>query len=340
MVSQRAAGTNVERVLVTGGMGFIGLHTVRALVDLGHSCVLTSHRTIRQPGFLQAEIGDRALVEQLDVADRDAVLALGDRHQIVGIVHLADPALSHLATPDLVPAALIEDQRRGIDALLNVLEAAAGWQARRVTLASTIGVYAGLPDTRGVREDSPLPLEAAGNPVGEWKKTVELHTTSLAGRLDVELVIARLPAVWGPLGRNSSRFFAAPGLVHAAAAGNPMTSAPSTNPTYADEAIDMLYVKDCARAIALLQTHPQLHHTTYNIGSGHATSNQQLVHAIRAVAPNARLELHPGRNPAGPRHDTYLDTTRLRKDTGFEPQHDLQAAAADYISWLQAGNDR
>jgi UDP-glucose 4-epimerase len=102
----------------------------------------------------------------------------------------------------------------------------------------------------------------------------------------------------------------------------------------------MLYVKDCARAIALLQTRGQLQHAVYNVGSGHPTSNRELTEALRTAAPRARLELEPGRNPAGPGRDIALDTTRLRRDTGFEPRYDLQRAAADYIAWLQAGNDR
>ena len=205
MVNQQTATPGVERILVTGATGFIGLHTVRALLDVGHGCVLASHRTTSQPEFLEDEIGDRVVVEQLDVADHAAVLALGERHRIGGIVHLADPALTHLAAADLAPTTLIEDQRTGISALLNALEASSVWRARRVTLTSTIGVYGGLEDMRGLREDTPLPLSAGGNPVGEWKKTVELLAASLAHRLDVQLAIARLPAVWGPLGRNSSR---------------------------------------------------------------------------------------------------------------------------------------
>jgi nucleoside-diphosphate-sugar epimerase len=39
-------------ILITGGPGFIGSHTARALLDLGESCVLTPHRVARRPEFL------------------------------------------------------------------------------------------------------------------------------------------------------------------------------------------------------------------------------------------------------------------------------------------------
>jgi nucleoside-diphosphate-sugar epimerase len=65
-------------ILVTGGLGMIGAHTVRALLDLGHEVVVTAHRRTEVPSFLAGKV----TVETLDVTDRDAVLALGARHDI------------------------------------------------------------------------------------------------------------------------------------------------------------------------------------------------------------------------------------------------------------------
>jgi UDP-glucose 4-epimerase len=305
-------------ILVTGGMGFIGSHTVQALADLGHGCVVTSHRTT-------LELGDAVSVEHVDVADRDAMVGLGERHAIGGIVHLADPALAHLGDPSAGPATLVSDMRAGADALFNVLECAIAWDLRRVTVASTIGVYAGVPDLRGVSEELPLQMTAGGNLVAVSKKSAELVVSFLRER-GVDAISVRLPAVWGPRGRNESRFFAAPGLIHAAVSGKPPPKA------YADDAIDLLYVKDCAHAIALLQTATRLAHSTYNIGSGHATSNADVVAAIKHAIPGAELPLQPGRRPYG--MVAYLDTTRLQADTGFEPEYNLDRAVADYVRWL------
>jgi len=304
--------------LVTGGMGFIGSHTAQALTDLGHGCVVTSHRTTR-------DLGDHISVERLDVADSDAMVALGERHAVDGIVHLADPALAHLGDPSTGADTLAADMRAGANALFNVLECAIAWDVRRVTVTSTIGVYGGVPDLRGVGEDQPLQIAAGGNIVAASKKGAEL-TASLFREHGLDVISARLSAIWGPRGRKESRFFAAPGLIHAAVNGE------SPRAAYADDAIDMLYVKDCARAIALLQTTDQLTHATYNVGSGHATSNAEVVAAIERAVPGVTLPLEPGRSPHGA--VAYLDTTRLRADTEFEPEYDLHRAIADYVSWI------
>lgn len=305
-------------ILVTGGMGFIGSHTVQALAHLGHGCVATSRRTTR-------DLGDRISIEPVNVADREAMLRLGDRHAIGGIVHLADPALAHLGDPSAGPATLLADLRAGTDALFNVFECAIAWDVKRVTVASTIGVYGGVPDLRGVSEELRLQIAAGGNVVAASKKVAEL-VVSLFREHGVDAICVRLAAIWGPRGRRESRFFAAPRLIHAAVNGEPPPTA------YADDAIDMLYVKDCARAIALLETAAGLNHPTYNIGSGRAISNTEVIAAIKRAVPGAELPLETGRSPHGA--VAYLDTTRLQADTGFQPEYDLDHAVADYVSWI------
>lgn len=329
----------VERVLITGGMGFIGSHTARALLDLGHSCLLTRHRTNGEPQLVKDEIGGRVAIERVDLADRSALLALGDRHRISGIVHLADPALTHLADPPLAATTLIEDLRRGVVALLNVLESAVAWGVPRVTVASTIGVYGGLPDTRALPEDAALPMASTSSPIPSAKKIAELLSTLVRERGELDVVIARLPAVWGPLGRRHSRFFAAPGLVHEAVGDAAAESSSEGEVPYAEDAIDTLYVKDCARAIALLQTAERLRHPVYNVGSGHTTSNREVAAIIERLIPAARPSLQAGRNPHAPAHDVYLDTARLLDDTGFQPEYDLEHALGDYIAWLKEGHE-
>ncbi len=99
----------------------------------------------------------------------------------------------------------------------------------------------------------------------------------------------------------------------------------------------MCYVKDGARAIALLMVADKLHHQTYNVATGRPTTNQQVVDAIKNVIPQADIELSAAPNP-GP--VPYQDITRLRQDTGFEPQFTTESGIADYIAWLRAGNER
>jgi UDP-glucose 4-epimerase len=312
-------------ILVTGGAGFIGSHTVQALLDLGESCLLVQRRDFALPDGWTG----RCVTERLDLSDREGFLELGRRHKITGIVHLAGSVPWPPSPVEPVDAA-----RKAIESLLTVLQAAREWAVDRVGVASTIGVYAGAPGASPYREDTPLPM-TAGHVIPAFKKIGELLTDHLADAAGLGVYSVRISAVWGPLGRPASVFFAAPQLVHAAVRG----TAPDGT-VHAEDGADLCYVKDCGRAIASLQLAPGLRHRTYNVGGGRVTTNADLAAAIRAVVPQARIDLAPGRDPRGPAQEVCLDITRLREDTGYRPAYDTDQAVADYAGWLRAGHER
>jgi UDP-glucose 4-epimerase len=314
-------------ILVTGGLGFIGSHTVRALLDQGEGCVLVQRRTAEAPASLaDAQVA----VEQADITDLTALLDVGTRHKITGIVHLAG-SMPWPPSSDQP----IEGTRKAIGGLLNVLQAAQDWGVQRVGIASTIGVYGGITAEGPLREDMPLPM-TSGHLIPTFKKIGELLTDHLAGATGIEIVNYRISAIWGPLGRAADPFFAAPQLVHAAARGTAPDLSLLRFPVYAEDSIDLCYVKDCGRAIALLQLADQLSHRTYNVASGRATINGEVIAAIKKVVPDAQIELPTG----GSGQRSYLDITRIQQDTGYRPAYDTERAAADYIAWLRAGNER
>jgi len=314
-------------ILVTGGLGFIGSHTVRALLDLGESCVLVQRRTAEVP----ASLADAPVaVEQADVTDLRALLDVGTRHKITGIVHLAG-SMPWPPGPDQP----VEAARRALGSLFNIVEAAQVWDVPRVGVASTIGVYGGITAEGPLREDMPLPM-TSGHVIPAFKKIGELLTDHLAGVTGIDVVNYRIGAIWGPLGRAADPFFPAAALIHAAVRGTAPDLSSQRFPAYAEDALDLCYVKDCGRALALLQLADRLNHRTYNVASGRATTNAEVIAAIKKVIPDAQAELPAG----GTGQQNYLDITRIRQDTGYQPVYDTERAAADYIAWLRAGHDR
>jgi UDP-glucose 4-epimerase len=311
-------------ILITGGLGFIGSHTTRALLDLGEDCVLVQRRARDLPSFLD---GAGVVVEPTDITDRDALLAIGRRHDITGIVHLA----GSYPWPS-VPDAPVEATRRALDGLLNIAQAAQEWGVRRLGVASTIGVYFGARNDGPLREDTPLSMSASVS-IPTFKKVGELLGGFLADTTGVDIVNYRVSGTWGPLG-HPDPFFAAPALVHAAARGTTPDLSQLVGPAFAEDGLDLAYVKDTGRAIALLQLADELNHRTYNVGSGRATTNAQLIEAIRKTVPDARVDLPTG----GEAPHLVLDISRLKEDTGYRAEYDTERAAADYIAWLRAGN--
>jgi len=196
-------------------------------------------------------------------------------------------------------------------------------------------VYGGVTAEGPLREDMPL-LMTSPHVIPAFKMIGELLADHLAGATGLDIVNYRIGAIWGPLGRVASPFFPAPQLVHAAVRGAAPDLSQLPSPVHAEDAIDLCYVKDCGQAIALLQLADQLNYRTYNVASGRATANAEVIAAIKQVIPDAQIELPAG----GTGQPNYLDITRIHADTGYQPGYDTERATADYIAWLREGNER
>lgn len=309
-------------ILVTGGLGSIGSHIARSLLDLGESVVLTAHRSSGLPAVLADEPAGRVAVEPLDTTDGAAFLDIGARHEITGVVHLA--AARH-DVPDQVAYLRAESL-----ALLNALTAARRWGVRRFAVASSIAVYAGVGEGP-LREDAPLPAVAV-HQIPVFKKTAELFAALVGDSAGFDVISLRIGTVWGPLGLPDNPFLALPGLLRAAVRGEHPEARPRV---HTDDTTDLCFVKDCGRAIALLVLADRLGHRTYNVSSGRPARFGDVADAINALLPGAGINLPSGRTPGRP-PGGHLDITRLQADTGFRPDYDVERSVADYAGWLRS----
>ena len=307
-------------ILVTGGLGFIGLYTAKHLLAAGEDVVLTMHRRRTDPEFLADEVGKRVFIEQLDVSDRDALLALGSKYSFTGLCHLAGAGYS--------APSLEADFRSTMGGLINVLETAQTWQVKRLGIASSITVYAGI-DKGPFSEDMPLRTESKSGPVETYKKAAEVIGTHYAERSGLDVAFLRIGLIYG----RQRRLGNIVGRMGRAA----LSIEPLEAEVYADDAGDLCHVEDCARAIALLQLAPSLPERLYNIGAGRASANREVADVIER-ATGAKLALKPGR---GPQHrvQPYMDLARINHDVGYEPQWTLARGVEDYVDWLKENPD-
>jgi UDP-glucose 4-epimerase len=246
------------------------------------------------------------------------------RHKVTGIVHLAVPGLGALSAA--------EDYRVNMMGFLNILEAARLFDVRRVSLASSIGVYASLPEGP-FREEALLPVYS-GYPTETFKKALEILGLHYASRTDLEVVALRIGSPFGPLYHS----LAAPTsrICHAAAKGAPtdFTGARRGAPFEEDDT-GAFYVKDCATAIQLLQMADKLSHRIYNIGSERPMLYGEFVEAVKTAVPDAQISLQPGRSPRY-RPNAYMDITRIKEEVSYRPQYDIKRGVDEYIDWLKS----
>ncbi len=308
--------------LLIGGMGFIGLHTARRFLDQGRDVVLTYHANRREPDFLQPELGTRAKVEQLDVLDAARVNEVITTHQVEGVVYLAVPALAGVS-----PAAEFQTNTQGY---LNVLEACRAAGVRRLTVTSSVAIYSNVPE-RPWTEQATVSTSST-NPTEAYKKALEVLGLYFGQRTGLEVVMLRVAGIFGPLYHSMANLPSR--LARAAAHGTqPDFSGMRAGPPKANDGGDVCYVKDCAIGIQLAHMAPRLEHRIYNLGSGKATRNQDLVDAIREVVPEFQAQLADGAIFDDKR---YMDLTRTSSELGYKPEYGVERGLAEYVQWLRS----
>jgi UDP-glucose 4-epimerase len=308
-------------ILITGGMGFIGLHTARQFLDSGESVVLTQYRSRREPEFLADHIGKNLHIAQVDVRDRDALLDALKQYDVTDVAHLVAPPLNALP-PD-------EDFDTAVLGLMNILQASRQAGVKRVTLASSGAVYTGIP-AGPFREDMPLTMDVR-SPTETFKKVWELLGYHYADRTGFDVVNMRVGAIWGPLFWHGG-IFPVVRLCYAAVRGTGLGEGPEL---FEDDESPPCYVKDCAAGIEAVQKGRNLKHRTYNVSTDQSVTNRRIIQAIQKVVPGFDIKLTPGTGPRN-RPTPHFDITRLREDTGFAPKYDIDGAVAEYIAWLRA----
>jgi UDP-glucose 4-epimerase len=284
---------------------------------------VTRHENAEVPGFLQKHIHHRhVLIEPADSTSTSDLRKIGQKHKINGIVNVAGGFASGEGP--------LRDLKGYFDMLDATFRVAQEWKVKRVTFSSTGGMYLGLSGT--VDEEHPIALPSMF-PILAYQKIVEVAAEQFAKKTSISAICVRLMGMFGPF--DGAQLGLPARLVHAAVSRRP----PTLEDVFfgnADDSVDLLYIKDMARAIALLQIAEKLQYDVYNIASGKVTPNRELVDAVKRAVPGFKVDLPPGRFPFPPL--PLPDTKRLQADTGFSPKFDTQSAIRHYADWLKAGN--
>lgn len=310
-------------ILITGGMGFIGLHTAKAIVDAGEDVVVTMWHTRREPSFIKPLLGNKVKVETVDIVDGDALVKVGEKYNVDSIVHLAVPGLGALSPS--------EDLKTNVEGLQNILSVAERLKVRRLSIASSIAVYSGLKDGP-YTEDERLPV-TSGNPTEAFKKAFEILGLHYADRASMDVVMLRIAGIWGPLYHTLANLPSR--LTHAAIKGRDANLAGGRGGVpYAEDTGDICYVKDCALGIQKIHMAGALPRRIYNVSNGKATQWGEVLNSVKKAVPGFDIQLNPGKGPAH-KNNAYLSLANVTADAGYTPQWSLDDAVADYAEWLK-----
>jgi CDP-glucose 4,6-dehydratase len=320
-------------VLVTGAHGFVAAHLTQALLEQGHDV-----RALDRPDPRIADVGGprrsgldllglRGEIElaEGDLRDADAVSAAAAGCD--SVFHLAAQTIVGLARD--LPAETFEVNVRGA---WNVFEACRSHGAARVVFASSDKAYGTSPDLP-YREDFPL---RAANPYDASKAAADVIARSYAHAYGLPLAVTRFANIYGGGDLNFSRLI--PETAIAVLDGRSPAIRSDGSPER-----DFLHVDDAVSAylaIAEALDGGRARGEAFNAGGELPHSVREVVDLIVEVADSEVEAEYLGEGtPDGEIDRQYVDSTKLRELTGWQPAVGLEEGLRKTLDWYGAHPD-
>jgi UDP-glucose 4-epimerase len=322
------------KILVTGGLGYIGSHTCVELLAEGHDIVVYDNLSNAQPAVQQRveRIAGRGFpVVQADIRDRAAMRAVFREHAIGAVIHFA--GLKAVGESVSQPLAYYDNNVAGSLVLFETM-AEAG--VRTLVFSSSATVY-GDPASVPITEDFPL---SATNPYGRSKLIIEDMLRDLC-HAEPQWRVALL-RYFNPVGAHES------GLIGETPNGVPNNLLPYVAQVAAGQRAqlavhgndyptpdgtgvrDYIHVTDLAlghvRTLARLAQGPGL--LTYNLGTGRGYSVLEMVRAF-AAASGRPVPYQIGPRRPGDVAQCYADPARAERELGWKAERAIDQMCRD-----------
>ncbi len=324
-------------ILVTGGCGYIGSHTIIELQNAGHEVVVVDNLSNSTEESLRrvAEItGKEAAFYNADVCDKGTLTSIFDTHQLDAVIHFA--GLKAVGESVAKPLAYY---RNNLDSTLTLLEVMAAHDVRRLVFSSSATVYGSSPIP--YTEDSSTGVGIT-NPYGQTKYMIEQMLRDVAQANPAnEFTILRY---FNPVGAHES------GLIGEHPQGIPNNLMPYITQVatgvreklsvFGDDydtpdgtgVRDYIHVVDLARGHLAALEHSRQGVATYNLGTGQGISVLQLIRAFeKASGKSIRYEIAPRR--PGDLPEYYANAEKAANELDWKAKLDIDRACADSWRW-------
>jgi UDP-glucose 4-epimerase len=313
------AGTErkLERVLVTGGAGFIGSHVVDALVERGADVTVADNMSTGKKENLASSI-DRIRWEIVDIARDDLQELLGDGG-FDTIVHAAGNA--YIQTSIENPAKDLNDNIVASERLLAAMKHAAPEAALvNISSAAVYGEGSGVPMT----EDEPTrPV----SPYGISKLAAELYVSLYAQLFGLRTSTVRLFSVFGPRLRKQVIWDFM----------NRLAEDPSELVIMGDgqDKRDLNHIGNVVDAILLVAERAPMNGEVFNVASRETVSIDEAAQALAEAMDIKPTFGHTGVSRAGNARSWEADIRRIEA-LGYNPKIGYREGLADTVAWFRS----
>ena len=303
------------KILVTGGAGFIGSHVVDTYVAAGHEVIVVDDLSTGR----RENVNPKARFHRLDITDPALGELIRDARPAVLNLHAAQMDVRRSVADPLF------DARVNILGTINLLEAARKANVRRVLFVSSGGA------AYGEQEAFPAPESHPTNPVSPYgvsKRAGELYAFFYQAEYQLPFMALRYANVYGP----RQDMLAEEGRVVAIFSQLMLAGRRPTINGDGEQQRDFLHVADAVAAnlLALERGSGQ----AYNLGVGRPTSVNQLFDLLKGLTGFGG-EAAYGPTKPGEVYRIYLDSSRARRELGWEPQVGLEEGLRDTLEYFR-----
>lgn len=330
-----------HKVLVTGGLGYIGSHTAVALQEVGYDVVIIddlSNSELFVLDRITQITGIEPEFHQIDLKDADLVNEFFQSNKVDGVIHFA----AHKAVGESVQKPLMY-HKNNLLGLLNVLEAMKENEVDHFIFSSSCTVY-GQADKMPIDESAPI--KKAESPYAKTKQMGEEILEDFVAAFEKNVISLRY---FNPVGAHPTALIGelpkgvpnnlVPFVTQTAAGIREVLSVfGSDYPTRDGTAIrDYIYVCDLADAhvkalTRLIQKQNKSNLEVFNLGTGIGSTVLEVVKAFETVN-NLKLNYKLVDRRAGDIIEAFADNSLAENELGWKPETSLEESMRTAWEW-------
>jgi len=314
-------------ILVTGGLGFLGLSLAHYLLKIGKRVLLTRHRNPQVPAILTPYLEKELYVTPMDVTRLPTILEAIKKYKVTSIIHAAGTSERGGTFYQVFDI--------NVAGSINVLEAARLTDVGRITFVSSEGVNQGRTQATPLTEEEFF-WARSDRYIPATKKMEELLCFIYKREYKTDVVVTRPSRIYGPFytaGRNPILRMA-----RAAVKG----AQDDLTDINEQEGHDFVYVRDCARAVSMVHLAQKPANDLYNIGFGKLHYFGDVARALEKIVPGTSLKLGSGKFATITKTpydiNACLDISRIKEEFGYVPEYDLEKGVFALAAWIRDGS--
>ncbi|SPN74919.1 NAD-dependent epimerase/dehydratase family protein [Brochothrix thermosphacta] len=306
----------VEKILITGGAGFIGSHLVDLLATKGYDVYIVDN--LSSGRMENVSTRENVFFIMGDIRNVDLMKSLIIKHQFDYVFNLA--AVASVAESIDNP---LETHKVNHEAVVHLLGLLREYNSnlKRFIFSSSAAVYGNCPElpkkeTSDIRLLSPYAID---------KYASEQYVLAYGRLYDLPMVAVRFFNVYGPRQNPASDYSGVLSIVKNCFEQNKQFT------IYGDgtQTRDFVYVKDVIQALELVMLKNEMQHAVYNVGTGRSTSLNDIIAAL-SKSFEKELNITVKANRAGDIKDSLADISAITSH-GYQPHYDINRGLSEYV---------